>query len=166
MNHLARRAPAVRYAFGRSTVLGMLLGGFLLASAAGLVVWTVQGANSSKNWVFIAACLWLTAAWGAFHFWSRQCAGILGWDGQAWTIEIVVPTVETLVLSAPPHVFIDLHSHLWVSADPMAGIDIWIWLQRSRQPERWMDLRRAVYSRAISGADNPDEIASASSRGA
>ena len=166
MSRLARRAPAVRYPFGRSATLGVGLAVVLLASATGLVVWAFRGANASSTWVLIVVFLWFLALLGAFHFWSSQRVGILGWDGQSWTWETVVPKVETSVLSAPPQVFLDLQSHLWVSVVPMARVGVWVWLERSPHPERWMDLRRAVYSRAISGADSPDETAPASSRGA
>lgn len=67
-------------------------------------------------------------------------------------------------LSSSPEILLDLQSYLWVHAITGRG-HVWLWLERSAQPERWMDLRRAVYSRAKPGADNTDETAPAVSHG-
>ena len=49
-------------------------------------------------------------------------------------------------------VALDLQSHLLVRWQPEAGPVLWLWLERSRAPLAWGALRRAVYSRARTGA--------------
>ena len=137
---------------GRSTTLGLALAAIVLIGGAGLVMWALQGANASRAWIWIAAALWLAAALSALHFWVRQPVGVIAWDGQSWVLEVLFPAVETSVLPAPPQVFLDLQSHLWLFAAPTAQAGVWVWLERAGQPERWMDLRRAVYSRAAFSA--------------
>src|SRR5690606_17362221 len=97
------------------------------------------------------------------HFWWRQVSGWLRWDGQSWTLEPDSSHAAVLALTSAPEVLVDLQSCLWVSARLSSGrAHVWLWLDRSSQPERWMDLRRAVYSRARPGADKADETAPAS----
>jgi len=85
---------------------------------------------------------------------------VLQFDGQAWTLGQTAKSFSgPLALSVPPEVLLDLQVHLWVRIVPIGHSAQWLWLERSSQPERWMDLRRAVYSRARSGVDNADETA-------
>ena len=164
MNRLTRSAPAVRYSMWRSAGLGVALGLILLAGAAVLAAWAFWGAHSSLVNVITAACAWVIAAAGAFHFWLMQWVGMLCWDGRAWSVETPAPMSTSWALSESPEVFLDLQSHLWLRVSLSGSRGVWVWLQRSSQPERWLDLRRAVYSRARSGADNAVEKAPASSR--
>lgn len=168
MTPLARHAPAVNYPFGRSSVLA----GFLLAvvawGAGGLAAWALQGTRAGVPWsVWMAVGVWLVAAICAVHFWRHQPVGMLRWDGQSWSVVLAAGHADAQVraLSGPPGVFLDMQSHLWVHVSPAGRRDLWLWLGRSSQPERWMDLRRAVYSRAKPGVD-PDAIAPAGSPGA
>ena len=87
------------------------------------------------------------------------------WDGQTWTLVAPNSGAAWMALSGPPEVLLDLQSHLWLHVIPVGHRRTWLWLACSAQPERWLDLRRAVYSRARPGADNADETAPASSRG-
>ena len=85
---------------------------------------------------------------------------MLQFDGQAWTLGQTAKSFNgPLALSVAPEVLLDLQAHLWVRVAPIGHPSQWLWLDRSSQPERWMDLRCAVYSRARSGADNADETA-------
>jgi hypothetical protein len=85
---------------------------------------------------------------------------VLQFDGQAWTLGQTAKSFSgPLALSVPPEVLLDLQAHLWLRVVPIGHACQWLWLERSSQPERWMDLRRAVYSRARSGVDNADETA-------
>lgn len=160
MTLLSRRAPSVQYPLWRSRVLGALLLALLFAGAGVAVAWVSSGARDAVVSVAVALGLWLLAAAGAAHFWWSQPRGVLQFDGQAWTLG---PTAKSfsgpLALSVPPEVLLDLQAHLWVRIVPIGHACQWLWLERSSQPERWMDLRRAVYSRAISGVDNADETA-------
>jgi len=113
----------------------------------------------------MALCAWLLAACGALHFWWHQLSGTIRWDGQSWAVADLSGGAVT-ALSGPPEILLDMQSHLWVIVSPAGRRRLWLWLERSSQPERWMDLRRAVYSRAKPGVDHADASAPASSRGA
>lgn len=168
MTKLARNAPPVKYPFGRSSVLGSLIFLVVFLGAGGIAAWAFQGARAGTEWpVWVAMGLWLVAAVGALHFWHDQPAGVIHWNGQSWEVtQPVGPGKEhTLALSRPPAAFLDMQSHLWLQVSPAGHRGLWLWLARSTQPERWLDLRRAVYSRAKPGVA-PDAIAPAGSHGA
>ncbi len=166
MGVTSRRPPAVLYPLRRSRILGLLLVALLLASAGGLGAWLVQSGGAASLWpAVVASILWCLAAASTFHCWFYQFSGVLRWDGQVWTLESPSSGVAGMALSVPPEVLLDVQSYLWLHACPMGRGRIWLWLERSTQPERWLDLRRAVYSRARPGADNADATAPASSRG-
>lgn len=168
MSKLARYPPAVNYPFGRSSVLAAFLVAVAAGGLGGLVAWALQGVRAGIQWpVWVAMGVWLVAAINAFDFWRRQPVGTLRWDGQSWSVTVADGHGDTQAraLSGPPGIFLDMQSHLWVHVSPAGRRDLWLWLERSSQPERWMDLRRAVYSRAKPGVD-PDAIAPAGSRGA
>ena len=164
MASASRRPPTVLYPLRRSGVLGSALAMLLLVGAAGLLGWVLQGAagGTSQATAAVAFALWLLAAFSALHFWWRQTSGALHWDGQSWVLEPGRPGAAILALSDPPQVLVDLQSRLWVHVRFSEGGSAWLWLDRSLQPERWVDLRRAVYSRARPGADNADKTAPAS----
>ena len=160
MTLLSRRAPSVQYPLRRSRVLGALLLALLFTGAGVVAAWVSSGARDAVVSAAVALGLWLSAAAGAAHFWWSQPRGVLQFDGQAWTLGQTAKSFSgPLALSAPPEVLLDLQAHLWVRVVPMGRASQWLWLERSSQPERWMDLRRAVYSRARSGVDNADETA-------
>ena len=141
-------------------MLGALLLVFLFIGAGVVAAWVGFGARDAVVSAAVALGLWLSAAAGAAHFWWSQPRGVLQFDGQAWTLGQTAKSFSgPLALSAPPEVLLDLQAHLWVRVVPMGRASQWLWLERSSQPERWMDLRRAVYSRARSGVDNADETA-------
>ena len=165
MIRLTRRAPSVLYPLRRSMALGAVLMGLLCAGAAALWAWLAQGAMVSWVPVCTAGGLWLLAAAGAGHFWHQQFVGFLRWDGQGWALEGDGPDKIFRALSVPPEVLLDLQTHLWVCVSPLGYRRTWLWLERASQPERWLDMRRAVYSRAVPGADNPDATAPATAVG-
>ena len=160
MTLLSRRAPSVQYPLRRSRVLGALLLALLFTGAGVVAAWVGFGARDAVLSAAVALGLWLLAAAGATHFWWSQPRGVLQFDGQAWTLGQTAKSFSgPLALSVPPEVLLDLQAHLWVRIVPLGHSSQWLWLERSSQPERWMDLRRAVYSRARSGVDNADETA-------
>lgn len=160
MTRLSRRAPSVQYPLRRSRVLGALLLALLFIGAGVVAAWVGFGARDAVLSAAVALGLWLLAAAGAAHFWWGQPRGVLQFDGQAWTLGQTAKSFSgPLALSVAPEVLLDLQAHLWVRIVPIGHSSQWLWLERSSQPERWMDLRRAVYSRARSGVDNADETA-------
>ena len=168
MSKLARNAPSVKYPFGRSRVLGSFIFAVGLLGAGAVATWAFLGTRAGSLWPVAIACgLWLASIAGALHFWHGQPVGIVHWNGQSW--EVALPDgphrERSWALSAGPGVFLDMQTHLWVHVSPAGRQGLWLWLSRSSQPERWLDLRRAVYSRAKPGG-GPDAIAPAGSHGA
>ncbi len=160
MTRLSRRAPSVQYPLRRSRVLGALLLALLFIGAGVVAAWVGFGARDAVLSAAVALGLWLSVAAGAAHFWWSQPRGVLQFDGQIWALDQMAKSFKgPQTLSVPPEVLLDLQAHLWVRVVPTGHSSQWLWLERSSQPERWMDLRRAVYSRARSGVDNADETA-------
>ncbi len=160
MTLLSRRAPSVQYPLRRSRVLGALLLALLFTGAGAVAAWVTLGARDAVVSASVALGLWLLAAAGAAHFWWSQPRGLLQFDGQDWALDQMAKSFNgPRILSVPPAVLLDLQAHIWVRVVPTGHSSQWLWLERSSQPERWMDLRRAVYSRARSGVDNADETA-------
>ncbi|MBU2276296.1 MAG: hypothetical protein KKF51_19185 [Gammaproteobacteria bacterium] len=165
MRRVSRQPPAVSYPLRRSTAFAVVLGSLLVLGFCALAAWSVEGAGTVTPPKFGAWIFWCLAAVGALQCWRHQFCGALHWDGHLWHLVDLGPKGVLGALSAPPEVLLDMQTHLWVSVLPAGRRRIWLWLERSSQPERWMDLRRAVYSRARPGADNADETAPATSRG-
>jgi hypothetical protein len=143
-------APAVRYPVVRSRQLGSLL---LVLSALGLLVclawWRWAG-------VPLAAVLAALATWGgatvlAWRFWWLSPAGVLVWDGRNWALDRPGQGVIVGVLA----VHLDVQRSVWVRLTPAHGAPWWLWLEQSWDATRWMDVRRALYSRPrLGAADN------------
>jgi len=168
MGRTSRNPPPVLYPLRRSRALGGLLVVTSLLGAGVLAGWMGSSGGPVRGWpTAIALCAWLLAAGGALHFWWHQLSGTIRWDGQFWAVAgLKQPDGAFSALFVPPEVLLDVQSHLWVLVSPAGHRRLWLWLERSSQPERWMDLRRAVYSRAKPGVDHADASAPASSRGA
>ncbi|HEY9207430.1 MAG TPA: hypothetical protein VIP31_00045 [Acidovorax sp.] len=152
-------APPVRYPVGQDSVLLWGLLTLLGAGGAVLVFWLLQGAGDSITRLSVAVLVWLVAASALWHVWRYRIHGLLQWDGLHWRL-------ETEQLGKPAHslegtlwVRLDLQSHLWVCLDGQDGRHTWLWLERQGAPERWGDLRRAVYSRPKPEASRADEPA-------
>ena len=161
-----RHPPAVQYPVRRSRILGLLLCALAASGMAAVSGWAFFGAGPQPGWrVWCAMALACAAGAGALHFWMGQFVGVLRWDGQGWSLEFPAAEPAGLALASPPQVFLDLQSHIWMHAVPVGRGPVWLWLERSAHPERWGDLRRAVYSRARSGVDNNDATAPAPHRG-
>lgn len=134
-------APSVSYPVGRSRFAAALLLGAWLLGVAAVGLWSLQ--VRAPGWQ-LGACLGvllltgLCAAWN----WLRAPQGVLSWDGQSWNCSAGVQAEEGVL-----EVGLDLQSRLLLRWSGAAA-SRWLWLERARRPERWEDLRRAVYSRA------------------
>lgn len=166
MNRLSRRASAVRYPLRRSAAFGFVIALMVIAGAAVLVAWALLGAHSYEIGVMAATCLWVFAAASVFQFWQSQWVGSLNWDGRAWSLDGETAQSVSWVVSEQPEVLLDLQTHVWLCVSCTEHRRVWLWLDRSCQPERWMDLRRAVYARAAPSAHNAEENAPVSNRSA
>jgi hypothetical protein len=162
-----QHAPFVRFPLGRSRVLGgVLLAGLVLAAAVVLTWWLSPGrAAAARVPLWVATALCLCAGGTAAHYWWQQFRGSLIWDGQAWLLENQELSPKSWALLGSPEVIVDVQAHLWLRVVLPQRQPLWLWLDKNSQPERWMDLRRAVYSRARPGADRAGETARGSEPG-
>jgi hypothetical protein len=76
----------------------------------------------------------------------RDGAGVLHFDGIHWSLTGADPT--RVVRAARVVVALDLQSLLLIRLTEAGRARRWVWLEQRAVPERWRDVRRAVYSRA------------------
>ena len=143
-------APTVSYPLGRSAWWGAPLVVLWLAGVAALAIWCASvDALSWRQGLDLA--LWLLFGGWSWRAWRGQVLGELSWTGTHWLLvraAAAPASCEGLV-----SVQLDLQHLLLLRFTPVTGPACWLLLQRATQPERWQDLRRAVYSRArTSGA--------------
>lgn len=140
-------APFVRYPVARSTVLGGGLAVIAVASAMVLGAWALSDAAKPPLHLGVAFLAWALGVLCAWSFWARSPVGDLVWSGQSWSIETPAEMQSVPALE----VHLDLQAFLWLRLRRCGLRPQWVWLERSRAPERWLDLRRAVYSRPKPG---------------
>lgn len=135
----------MRYPVRRSTELAVFLAsGAMLGLGAG-VAWGFLGAGRMPLWALaLAALLWLACSATAGMFWCRSPHGDLAWSGSHWCFEGASGAMQYGSVG----VHLDLQARLWLCFQPEIGAAQWLWLEQPCAPERWSDLRRAVYSRA------------------
>lgn len=164
-------APAVRYPFARSAALGWLCVWLAVVSGAGVAwyaasVWTAGGRGL---FALVAIFGWVIAALGALGYWRWSPHGLLAWDGQVWVLQVadseqVGVSEEGAALQQTPAVILDLRHTLWILVRRDGHAPLWLWLEHSQRPERWGDLRRAVYSPAMQAAPAAVQSTEAPSR--
>ena len=143
----AHTAPPVRYPVQRSLWLARALVVCALLGGLTLLAWAWQGAGTRQHGLQMACAiaLWMPASGAAWHFWSKGVSGVLAWNGQEWTLEMLP---NTSAVTGALAVHLDLQAHLWLRWQSALGETHWLWLEQRSARERWGDLRRAVYSRA------------------
>lgn len=139
-------APSVTCPVGRSVFGGALMAAVWLAGVAAALLWSAQPALAAWR---------LALAWSAvavvgvlaLRSWLGASEGVLAWDGAAWSwSEGARPAA-----SGQLELSLDLQHTMLVRWHD-GGVRRWLWLERRCCPERWNDVRRAVYSRAGSPA--------------
>lgn len=70
--------------------------------------------------------------------------GQLVWDGQHWHWES--PAYQAGIADYEAFVVADFQHIVLLHMKNHANASLWLWAERSAAPERWLDLRRAVYS--------------------
>lgn len=139
-------APSVFYPVGRSRLLGLLmLAIWLLGLAATLAFAFAPGALWRV--LLVAGCAAI-AGLVAARWWQRSPAGVLQFDSQQWHWQ--AHSVATVPLDHLA-VHLDLQQALLLRGH-RAGTPLWLWLDKGMAPQRWDDLRRAVYSPASAAA--------------
>ena len=154
-------APPVFYPLGRSHFLGGLLLGLWLAGALLVLGWTRLASLSGWQLMSGLAAVPLAGLAAAMH-WKKTPSGQLAWDGQAWCW---VSAADPAGLAGPDvAVVADLQRWLLLRLESRSGACLWLWAERRVAPERWLALRRAVYSphRFSGAAQRHDALAGAS----
>lgn len=80
----------------------------------------------------------------AYRGWKNAPVGQLSWDGQCWRWEgtgYLAGAAEQKLA-----VVVDFQNLLLLRLENPAHAHLWLWAERHMLPERWLDLRRAVYS--------------------
>ncbi|MEG0675678.1 MAG: hypothetical protein RR473_03405 [Comamonas sp.] len=157
---LRYRAPATAYAFERPpwALWALLSVGLLVAGV--LLTWAAQPAATFWQRA-LAVALMLVATLTLSGLWRRWAGGVLLWNGECWALQAqhllhaAGQDAEPVVLE----VGLDGGSWLWLKArkHPVkqglwrreTGV-VWLYLSQRRSPVQWGDLRRAVYSPAVS----------------
>ena len=139
-------APSVSYPVGRPLFAGLLATGLWTAGVA--VTWYWLRESDAPGWRQAAGAfaLGVSGAW-SLQVWLRSPRGEMHWDGAGWTAPHTAGTGSV-------EVALDLQQVMlvrWLGAHSAH----WIWLERGSSPQRWLDLRRAVYSRARPPALSP-----------
>ena len=137
-------APSVSFPVGRSRSAAriLLVVWVLGACCAGITGRLLDGVGWRLG-VLLASTV-LAGAWAAWAQW-RQPVGRLQFDGQSWSLNGTPPIPAARLLPA-----LDLQSLLLVRLVVADRHSHWLWLERRSDPQRWLALRRAVYSRAPS----------------
>ena len=156
-------APSVTYPVGRSRgATRILIATWALgAGCAGLSCYLIDSAGWRQLLLVLSVLLsGLAAGLGL----RSDGAGELHFDGLGWTLKGAHP--GRAVHSARAAVAFDLQSLLLVRLAEPGRASRWVWIEQRAMPERWRDLRRAVYSRAPSAspADEPWRAAAAPMR--
>lgn len=86
----------------------------------------------------------LLAGLAARITWKNLPGGQLAWDGEVWRWES--PGYQTGAGEHALSVIADFQQRLLLRLENQAHASLWLWVEQNAMPERWLDLRRAVYS--------------------
>lgn len=138
------------YTLGRSHWQAFLLSAFWLAALLLASVWTLG--SQQLGWRQAAGFITLMGAgWAAWYGWANAPVGQLAWDGQVWRWE--GPGYQAGVAEYELSVALDFQKVMLLRLENQAHAKLWLWAERRAFPERWLDLRRAVYSPHRSPSD-------------
>lgn len=131
-------APSVSYPVGRCRFAARLYAATWLVAAGTCAAWTALSPRAGTAHALAALTtvvlgVWLTVAW------RRGPVGDLAWDGAGW---------QWRGQAGRPSVRLDLQGCLLLEWRGTEGGHAWMWLDQHRAGDRWMALRRAVYSPA------------------
>ncbi len=136
-------APPVVYPLGRSRFQVQLLAGLWLVGLLVVAFWVATSQATGWRQGLGLATLVLAAA-AMWAGWTNSAIGQLAWDGQSWCWES-----QGYQAGSTGHdvsVAFDFQSLMLLRLDNPAHVGLWLWAERRAFPERWLDLRRALYS--------------------
>ncbi|MDO8719917.1 MAG: hypothetical protein Q7K20_13170 [Polaromonas sp.] len=136
-------APSVVYPLGRSRFLAWILSGLWCAGVLVAVLWFYATRPLDWRTALVLAAL-VGAAAAARSSWMHSPIGQLAWDGEAWRWESA--NYQTGIAGYELLVIADFQHAMLLRLENHAHARLWLWVERSAMPQRWLDLRRAVYS--------------------
>jgi len=153
-------APSVTYPVARSRgAQRLLLAIWLLGAGAAALSCLQSGGAAWRQGLPVLAVLASGAAcWIAFR--RDSAGGTLNFNGRQWSL-----SGPGGVAGARLRLALDLQALLLVRLEARDARQRWIWLDRRSLPARWLDLRRAIHSRAAPEAILSADEAEADSRG-
>jgi hypothetical protein len=142
----------VVFPLGRSSFLrGVLLVFWVSGLLSVLLWWNVM---RQFDWrLLLAGFSVLLAGIAARITWKNLPGGQLAWDGDVWRWES--PGYQTGESEHALSIVADFQQRLLLRLENQAGASLWLWVEQNAMPERWLDLRRAVYSPHRSRASLP-----------
>lgn len=117
---------------------GLWGAGLLLA-----LLWFYTTRQLDWRTLLVGAAIAVAGA-AACRGWKNSPIGQLAWDGQCWRWES--PGYRTGIAEQQLFVIADFQHLLLLRMENQAHASLWLWVERTAMPERWLDLRRAVYS--------------------
>jgi toxin CptA len=136
-------APSVVYPLGRSRFQGQILLVLWLVALATIGLWMAHAqAWGWRHGLGVLALVLAGAA--ALMGWKNSPVGQLAWDGQTWHWES-----RGYQAGAAEHdvsVVCDFQSFMLLRIDNPDQARLWLWAERTMFADRWLDMRRAVYS--------------------
>jgi hypothetical protein len=136
-------APSVVYPLGRSRFLAWILSGLWCAGVLVAVLWFYVTRQLDWRTALVLAAL-VGAAVAARSSWTHSPIGQLAWDGEAWRWESA--SYQTGIAGYELSVIADFQRSMLLRLENHAHARLWLWMEQSAMPQRWLDLRRAVYS--------------------
>ena len=145
------------YPLGRSSFLGATLLALWLCGLILALLWldAAQRLDWRTGAAFAAV---LCAGVSAGSGWLKLPMGQLAWGGKTWRWESA--SYQTGGAEYEVSVVADFQSGMLLRLENPASASLWLWSERSAFPERWLDLRRAIYSnRRTPGAAHAQDLA-------
>ena len=97
------------------------------------------------GWLSVLAILGAVCAGvTALVSWRTNGSGQLTWDGECWHWDAIGDLFASK--ESTLSVIADVQSALLLLFETSGSGRRWFWVERVSRPERWMDLRRAVYA--------------------
>ena len=135
------------------------LGALGLAALAG--GWWVSGTTAEAGGLMTGVVLWLLWMGFATWSWQRTPEGLLRWDALAdsatgqplagawvWSSEAYQDGVTLLRVDT----VLDLQSLVLLRLHYPDAASSWAWVERTREPARWNELRRALVAHKRQGS--------------
>lgn len=149
------------YPVHRSRALALVAALLWLFGAVSVAVWATSGGADvgAADWrPWFAAAALLASASGAVSFCKSSGQSQIVWDAEVWRVEAsncsfaggprIAETVDGASNAAnlEIQVILDVQVALLLRLARGQCAVQWLWVTRNHLPERWLDLRRAVYS--------------------